>query len=83
MDTIVHRGLRLSRAKALIAASLATLAVAGTVQAANPAPAAARLSIAGCNGLLATIEVADAFGLTSIGDRVWARYCKECAPEAT
>jgi hypothetical protein len=41
MDTLSYRMPRLSRAKALIGALLATLAIGGAVQAANPAPASA------------------------------------------
>lgn len=42
MDTIAYRAPRLSRAKALIGALLAALAVAGAVQAAAPGLASAR-----------------------------------------
>ena len=43
MDTITYRAPRLSRAKALIGALLAALAIAGVVQAAAPGFASARL----------------------------------------
>jgi hypothetical protein len=78
MGTINYRVPRLSGAKAMIGALLATLAIAGVVQAAAPAPAAAMRSASECNGLLATIELCDTFGLTSFGDRIWKTYTKEC-----
>jgi hypothetical protein len=80
MDTIAPKMPSLSRAKALIGMLLATLAIAGAMEATNPAPVhAAKQSAGYCNSLLAMIELADTFGLTSAGDVIWHIFTRECA----
>lgn len=77
MDTIAPKLPSLSRAKALIGTLLATLAIAGAVQAANPTPAAA-VSAKYCNEMLATMEVFDLIGLSDWADEIWLTHNALC-----
>jgi hypothetical protein len=79
MSTATFKTPSLSRTKAMVGALLATLAIAGTVQTANPTPAHAAKSVKECNAMLSLIELADAIGLTGFGDYLWHRHNIQCS----
>jgi hypothetical protein len=74
MDTIAFRAPRLSRAKALIGALLASLAIAGAVQATAPESASAMRS---CDGYRQAGDIANAQGRYSIA-LTWYRLFWGC-----
>jgi ABC-type glycerol-3-phosphate transport system substrate-binding protein len=72
MNTIAHRTPRLSRAKALIAAMLATLAIAGAAQVAAPDPAAAMKST--CSHWMEEGHRAEGEGRQELADFYYTLY---------
>jgi hypothetical protein len=73
MDTIAFRAPRLSRAKALIGALLATLAIAGAVQATGPASASAMKST-NCWGWAEKGHRAEGEGRQDLADFYYTLY---------
>ena len=77
MEMTTYRLPRLSRVKAMIGAALATLAIAGAVQAAAPEPASAMRS-ARCSNLLDAVEFYRWAGAYEVADALFVHYAITC-----
>jgi hypothetical protein len=76
MDTIAYGAPRLSRAKALIGALLATLAIAGATQAATPDSASAMPRVEACHFFVVAGTIAESLGYQEQADALYAEFNK-------